>query len=665
MYQVRTTTSDSVNSDVCNEPVVQYVSIWFIAGLNRVPMETLNFCHPCFQPHIYSDKVSVDGHEVTNLISADARQQTKGFLAEYFIRVPVSVTLQFPFNIEIDHIMIDGTVGAQTSSSFEIFTHSELRHLNTFSGCWIKQGTSMPCKDFDDKIFSSVGKIWRNDNESSSVVCFNNPRFRVKPPFSMLRAMPSRFSGRHCESRPLHHHLSRQLTSVTYLTIRITRTARGCIPGLKSLEVWGQPSFSCSKDEIKHIISLYESFMSPQVVSVEGDQKSQQEASTLVPSSNAAACDPSVPAEFFDPITCDIMALPMLLPSGHTVDQSTLDKHNDAEAKWGHKPSDPFTGVTFSKNSKPVPNAALKVRIDNFLLTDGANLTVARTTGRHPATDQSLASSSGQVSVLTKDLQTQKQLSPSDKPQPCTSHSPTPGPASSREHLDKDQGQIISSYNDIPDSGLSLDDALDMILGDLPTFQTKTAENNTQKLKEEMSDLSLPHDSIFLNTDRKPGFRSRPKATNPNAGCSSLKSRRKRKHSPTPSVPVTVIDLTQEPDLTDESSAVKTSSLRRPSQVHMSHGELLSRSLDIALENTLGSLPSFQAPKPSVLEDSNNEDRQCTFCWKVTDIGNLYHLPCSHRACRPCIGLRKRSGKITCDNCQVEVQTKDIVKLHL
>ena len=53
----------------------------------------------------------------------------------------------------------------------------------------------------------------------------------------------------------------------------------------------------------------------------------------------------SVPERFMDEITCEIMVLPMLLPSGHFVDRSTLDKLHTTDCVYGRPPSDPFTGV--------------------------------------------------------------------------------------------------------------------------------------------------------------------------------------------------------------------------------------------------------------------------------------------------------------------------------
>lgn len=92
-----------------------------------------------------------------------------------------------------------------------------------------------------------------------------------------------------------------------------------------------------------------------------------------------------IPEEFLDAITWEIMALPMVLPSGKVVDQKTLDLHAQAEANWGRHPSDPFTGIIFSDGCRPVLDTALKSRIDRFLVLnqDRKDLkTVPRTVGR-------------------------------------------------------------------------------------------------------------------------------------------------------------------------------------------------------------------------------------------------------------------------------------------
>lgn len=65
------------------------------------------------------------------------------------------------------------------------------------------------------------------------------------------------------------------------------------------------------------------------------------------------------------------MTLPMLLPSGVSVDSTTLEEYQKREATWGRAPNDPFTGVPFTSTSQPLPNPQLKSRIDHFVLQKG------------------------------------------------------------------------------------------------------------------------------------------------------------------------------------------------------------------------------------------------------------------------------------------------------
>uniref|UniRef100_A0A0K8T915 RING finger protein 37 n=1 Tax=Lygus hesperus TaxID=30085 RepID=A0A0K8T915_LYGHE len=94
-----------------------------------------------------------------------------------------------------------------------------------------------------------------------------------------------------------------------------------------------------------------------------------------------------VPEEFIDPISCEIMTIPMTLPSGNIVDLSTLEKFYSAEGKMGRGRSDPFTGVLFTDQNKPVAAVSLKARLDKFLLEncDEPSIKVLpRTLGKKP-----------------------------------------------------------------------------------------------------------------------------------------------------------------------------------------------------------------------------------------------------------------------------------------
>lgn len=104
----------------------------------------------------------------------------------------------------------------------------------------------------------------------------------------------------------------------------------------------------------------------------------------------------SIPDDFLDPITQEVMVLPMLLPSGMSVDNSTLEEHQKREATWGRAPNDPFTGVPFTSVSRPVPNPQFKSRIDHFLLRNGLTGLNGRLgrrgEGEHPQASRLVAS---------------------------------------------------------------------------------------------------------------------------------------------------------------------------------------------------------------------------------------------------------------------------------
>ena len=77
--------------------------------------------------------------------------------------------------------------------------------------------------------------------------------------------------------------------------------------------------------------------------------------------------DIEIPDEFIDKITNEIMIDPILLPSGHSVDKTTLDKYLSEESNWCRPPSDPFTQLLFTSERQPKPNHILRQRIDQFL----------------------------------------------------------------------------------------------------------------------------------------------------------------------------------------------------------------------------------------------------------------------------------------------------------
>lgn len=146
---------------------------------------------------------------------------------------------------------------------------------------------------------------------------------------------------------------------------------------------------------------------------------------------SGSSADP-LPEDFLDPITQEVMVLPMLLPSGMSVDNSTLEEHQKREATWGRAPNDPFTGVPFTPTSRPVPNPRLKSRIDHFLLKNGMTGTSGRLgrgeEGEQPQTSR-LVESSGQNPISSDHPGVRGEADTRDTHSPMEEH-----PAGDTEH---------------------------------------------------------------------------------------------------------------------------------------------------------------------------------------------------------------------------------------
>ncbi|XP_076240769.1 uncharacterized protein LOC143183182 isoform X2 [Calliopsis andreniformis] len=156
-------------------------------------------------------------------------------------------------------------------------------------------------------------------------------------------------------------------TYISNLRICICKTENS-VPALGRIEVWGTVSPRCGKDTVASICTLWSKhhdFIS------ETSEKSESNHSFITVKNNREKelkSNLDIPESFLDAITWEIMTQPILLPSGKIIDQSTLQKHEETEALWGRSLTDPFTGMPFSVDRKPVIASALKVRIDKFLL---------------------------------------------------------------------------------------------------------------------------------------------------------------------------------------------------------------------------------------------------------------------------------------------------------
>ncbi|XP_014293926.1 RING finger protein 37 [Halyomorpha halys] len=297
----------------------------------------INFCNEGLAD-IDCKTPSCDGYSVKNLISV-SEVRKKGFLVDYFVKPPVEVQLKFSCSVNVKKINLNCAVGLQKSSVFLISSET--------------------------------------NNNSQSIVAKGSVNTSEKFLVFHLRGIDKDDCGKH-ET----FYNTRNLSDVKSLYIKILQTEGSTIPALGSLEVWGYVSFKVPKPIKSSILKLWQNINSPKetiknIVSDPPSVSSEKKQDIAKPF--------TIPDEFLDPITCDIFTIPMMLPSGKIVDIVTLERFYKAEEKWGRGRSDPFTGVLFTNDSKPVVATSLKERLDQYLMAN-SNVPVLknipRTVGR-------------------------------------------------------------------------------------------------------------------------------------------------------------------------------------------------------------------------------------------------------------------------------------------
>lgn len=298
-----------------------------------------NFCDPRLRPEIECSTVSTEGYEVSNLIN----DSDKGFLAYASIKPPVNIDITFLCNVSVSYIVIWPFVGSQKSSGFQISAKTSSDH-------------SIP--------YTPLASGYLNHSNAGLVLYPFNINHETLP-------VPANFLKRYI--KPSLGHLA---TYVNNLRICICKTDNS-VPALGKIEVWGSVASQCGKDTIASISTLWyktelhESAEKEQCKEQFNALESVKQSKITIPSSSLKEVLESsleVPEAFLDAITWEIMTQPILLPSGKIIDQTTLQKHEETEALWGRRLTDPFTGIPFSEDRKPVIATALKMRIDKFLL---------------------------------------------------------------------------------------------------------------------------------------------------------------------------------------------------------------------------------------------------------------------------------------------------------
>ncbi|XP_054736563.1 RING finger protein 37 [Anastrepha obliqua] len=311
-------------------------------------MSLINFLNSKLKPSVECDALCEDGYTANNLIADDAEQLSRGFMAYAVTKPPVEIIFDFPKAVEVKVIKLWNSNGALRSTSFEL--HGK------FEGIWERVAYARDLAEGVD----SVTFCYQSDY---------NSRSNAESAATQAQSVKAFFF------KTAH----RLLCNASSLKVIICATKRSP-PVLRKIEVWGLPSRTLEKADRELVKTVWSEIVHPHGFRTAPD-RGQRSPSRNVPELNEYSTL-KIPEEFLDEITWELMIFPTVLPSGKIVDQSTIDKHSEVEAKWGRLPSDPFTGLEFTSHRKAILNLALKARIEKFLMDNSEHFkTVPRSLG--------------------------------------------------------------------------------------------------------------------------------------------------------------------------------------------------------------------------------------------------------------------------------------------
>ncbi|XP_054894994.1 RING finger protein 37 [Poeciliopsis prolifica] len=628
----------------------------------------VNLCLPHFSTTAHCNKLCADGYDVTNIVSGDPSLRKKGFKLEYFLRPPLHVTLKFSFPVELSRVDVElwpwGLDRGQACKKLEISTSSDVSALlspgqihrqaqskNQAKDQSIKnrqkhQPVSSRSRESNGSQWSIQAQQWEEEaqdgppqtdfqSQSSSEsefkqvarcelteetrVSFSHSNFRPRAPF-LSAPPPPPASSRQVKlwSRGLQ-----SLSAVTQLRVTVPCGGAGSSLGLKALAVWGQPARCCPAEEVERIQRIQEGnerrverpdFFSPPV---------GQTTHTLQNSLSF-----SIPEEFLDPLTQETMALPMLLPSGMSVDASTLEEYQKREAAWGRPPNDPFTGVPFTSTCQPLPNPQLKSRIDHFLLQKG----MVRRDGTVGGQDQ------GQ------------------------------NPQASR--------LVTSFVKGHSQTSLSF---------------TKTSINsNANLVTDGNTDTSQTSSHMAVDNKSGPSSSNRTYMSNINTHCTASKSevnRRKKRDLSEISGEVSTPgkQLSSENKKKRNNSGLELSSSSHEQLLSASLDEALLSALQGRPSFTSNLLQQTESTSQSTacqssgFANSSTDGKVCSDCSRSVSVysssssssSSIYRLGCGHLLCRACVqkdskspNSTNKSGCIFCPTCQSRTPRNNILRVH-
>lgn len=250
-------------------------------------------------------------------------------MVDTFIRPPVNIKIYFKKAIKLDKIIIMSKLNTHNTNGFVISTSIDDHNAN--------------CK-FSKITYKQISKVI---NEESNKLIINKYIFQ-------RRVFNNDTNNLDTKIQYFSTNCMKYLNSIHSINIELIRTANSTSACIKALNIFGN---LVDNHDIKHEC----------INEIASCSNIKEKLSN------------EIPVEFLDEITHEIMTMPILLPSGHIVDQTSLDKYFDEQRllNSNFKPNDPFTRIEFNNITyKPIINDKLKARINHYLLNNKPNLSL-------------------------------------------------------------------------------------------------------------------------------------------------------------------------------------------------------------------------------------------------------------------------------------------------
>ena len=374
--------------------------------INTYHQPAMELVNCCLQPIVSTLEISsveADGREALNLVSNDFKIREKGLQVERFVRPPIHLNMNLSLPVRLRYLVI----------WFDLRDADDQCRLDVSIGSGTPvTGTGWPCQ-------KSCGQFVVSGAQPCLLLTIRQLLSLPLPNIVLGSHVLPRLARVTLQPLKLNDALANRISSII---ISVSRLSSSRPLAIKWLELWGLPSSACNKHQRRIFEQFRETLSSTPEPSLAvhdmyGSASSCRQQNIPVTSSECVvlstemvnrqhvggsvvvsstchrgvqarvrsdtnqlrepsdhACSVSAnhtPERFLDEITCELMQVPMMLPSGHVVDQSTLHRTQQSDWLYGRPASDPFTGIPFSEHHKAKFCSKLKLEIDEFCSSRG------------------------------------------------------------------------------------------------------------------------------------------------------------------------------------------------------------------------------------------------------------------------------------------------------